>query len=314
LDFLQAFPKSSYRVLWFFFSLSQTVVALVSLFFYFRDFQEVNEAIGNNASIDIIGNMSHIYFGFMLAFSVLLCGYLFLRFVPIVGNWEKWVWASLTLVNLICLHILTSRTGLVTFYVGLLVLTLWFVVKNQKIWLIWLAGALFLILPVLSYQLIPSFRQRIDVSIWDVQQFYYESETVANYSLAMRLYAWKTGWELFLGHPWTGVGIADIEDEMIRSGIELFPKEKLLDNPHNQYIENAAAFGVIGLLWLGWILAYSLRKSLLRQASLSISFLAMYATGMVFESLLERQVGICLLCFFVYLLLDFQNTESQQPT
>ncbi|MEL6845980.1 MAG: hypothetical protein AAFP02_22450, partial [Bacteroidota bacterium] len=64
------FSVRQYRGIWYGFILSQSIVAGISLFRYWQNFEKVNEAIGKNANIDIIGNMSHIYFGLLLAVSV----------------------------------------------------------------------------------------------------------------------------------------------------------------------------------------------------------------------------------------------------
>jgi hypothetical protein len=85
------FSRRAYRGLWYAFILSQSVVAALSLTRYFLDFDQVNEAIAKNANIDIIGNMSHIYFGLLLAISVVLGIYLIWRFVPMISSGERWV-------------------------------------------------------------------------------------------------------------------------------------------------------------------------------------------------------------------------------
>ncbi|MEM6344141.1 MAG: O-antigen ligase family protein [Bacteroidota bacterium] len=303
------FSAKQYRGLWLVFMLCQTTVAGISLGRYFANFEQVNEAISKNANIDIIGNMSHIYFGLLLAISVVLGLYLVWRFKPIFSSGERWFIAVLSLINLIFLHILTSRTGLLTFYVGLLSIGLWYSLKNRKIWPIALLGSLMVLAPLLSYKLIPSFKTRVDVTIWDIQQYQPGSQIAADYSLASRIFAWQTALEIFKTNPLIGVGIADIEDEMISRAPEQIQKEKRLSNPHNQYLEYAAAFGILGLCWLALALYLPWNVLQLKNHWLGVAFLVMYATGMVFESLLERQVGICLFCFFIYLLTDFQRIE-----
>lgn len=306
------FSQKLYRILWYAFILSQSVVAAISILRYFRDFEQVNEAISKNANIDIIGNMSHIYFGLLLAISVVLGIYLIWRFVPIYSRGERWVLALLTLLNVVFLHILTSRTGLLTFYMGLGSIGLWLSIKNRKIWPLAALMGLATIVPVLSYQLIPSFKTRVDVTIWDIQQYQPGSQIAADYSLASRIFAWQTAAQIFSDAPIFGVGIGDIENEMRERAPSQIPVEKRLSNPHNQYLEYAAAFGVLGLLWLGAIIFFPWNNPLFRKHWLAVAFLVMYATGMVFESLLERQVGICLFCFFIYLLPDFQRIEFRK--
>ncbi|MEL7531058.1 MAG: O-antigen ligase family protein, partial [Bacteroidota bacterium] len=222
------FSKKLYRLIWYAFILSQSIVASISLGLYYADFEQVNEAISKNANIDIIGNMSHIYFGLLLAISVVLGLYLFRRFVPIFSSGERWVIAFFTLLNIVFLHILTSRTGLLTFYVGLLSIGLWYSIKNRKIWPVALLMGLMLLAPLLSYRFIPSFKTRVDVSIWDIQQYQPGSQIAADYSLASRIFAWQTALDIFKTSPLYGVGIADIEDEMISRAPSQIQIEKRL--------------------------------------------------------------------------------------
>jgi O-antigen ligase len=312
MGFFPSFPDRLNRLLWALFSLCQTVVAVLSLYFYFQDFSQLNEAIGRNTTIDIIGRMSHIYFGFLLAFSVLVCGYMAWRFRPIWRNWERYVWMGIGLLNLLALHVLTSRTGLLVFYGGLVTVLLWPGRKGLQKGLLIAIIAVLISLPILSYQLLPSFRQRVDVSWYDLQQYQEGDENIGDYSLAMRLVAWETGYQIFRAHPLLGVGPGDLETEMIRSAPQSFPVEKLLKNPHNQYIETAAAFGIMGLLLLLWVMLYPLKQSWLQHLPLQITFLTMIAIGMLFESLFERQVGICLYSYFVYLLPNFHLSAPKE--
>ena len=306
-----AFSARLYRLLWYAFILSQTIVAAISLGRYFAHFDTMNEAIGKNANIDIVGNMSHIYFGLILALSIVLGLYLVWRFKAVWWAGEKYLLLILVFTNIVFLHLLTSRTGLLTFYVGLLTMGIYILFQHQKKWPVLALLTVLLIGPVLSYQFVPSFRQRIDVTVWDVQQFYYDSETASDYSLASRFFAWETAWNMFVRQPLTGIGLADIETEMLRQAPENIPTDKRLNNPHNQYLEYAAAFGILGWVWLGGMLLLPWWDSHFRISWLAPTFISMFATGMVFESLLERQVGICLFCFFVYLLIDFQRIEAQ---
>lgn len=305
------FSARQYRGIWYGFILSQSIVAGISLFRYWQNFEIVNEAISKNANIDIIGNMSHIYFGLLLAVSVMLGLYLWLNFRPIWGKWERTVILIISLLNIVFLHILTSRTGLLTFYAGLFSFGGWLSWRKRRIWPILVLLTIMVAAPLLSYRFIPSFKTRVDVTFWDIQQFQPGSQIAADYSLSSRIFAWQTAWEIFLDQPLRGTGIADIEDEMRAKAPEQIPMDKRLSNPHNQYLENAAAFGWLGIIWSLAIIFMAIKIPGFGKNWLAIVFLTMCTTGMVFESLLERQVGICLFCFFVYLLPDFQQIETE---
>ena len=315
LYLLPPFSRWQYRFLFAVFVPVQTIVASASVAGYLMNFEEVQADIRHNSNIDIIGNMSHIYFGLLLALSIIICFFLVFDTKKYLWKGERTYFLILGLINLIFLHILTSRTGLVSFYLACLFLA--FVISYRKKalhWLLVVIGGGFLIL-FLSYQYIPSFRQRANVTHWDLDMYVkQESQFFSQSSLSMRLIAWQVGWKIFASHPLTGVGIANLETAMKQGYISDFPEiaeDRTLANAHNQYLEYMIGFGVGGLLVLLLLLVYPFTQSHWKMSLLSLTFLLMLSCGMVFEAFLERQVGICTFLLFVLVLPDFQLLETK---
>ncbi len=79
-------------------------------------------------------------------------------------------------------------------------------------------------------------------------------DTTQDWSVYTRMLALRTGWELFLDHPFTGVGLGNF---LTASASQLFVRIVV----HNTYVEILAATGIFGLCWFVAMLASGLRHA-----------------------------------------------------
>ncbi|MEZ9914887.1 O-antigen ligase family protein [Vibrio breoganii] len=95
--------------------------------------------------------------------------------------------------------------------------------------------------------------KRISTSIIELQRI--ESGDL-NSSVGLRLQMWKAGWLIFRDYPVLGAGeeIVDIKKEFLSSGIITNPRVATYTHFHNQFINDAAKYGLVGL----FILLFSL--------------------------------------------------------
>jgi O-antigen ligase len=77
-------------------------------------------------------------------------------------------------------------------------------------------------------------------------QISFASPSPQDYSTAERLAHWYAGIQMFLTHPFTGVGIGNYPDAYPQYYITIFVNS--LGHAHNYYINTAAETGVIGLM------------------------------------------------------------------
>lgn len=109
--------------------------------------------------------------------------------------------------------------------------------------------------------------------------------------------------------PW-GVGAGDRIDELVdeyhRIGAEKQYWRRY--NPHNQYVDTLMTTGIVGLLVLLAVFIVPLVDCILSKNHLFAFFLLVIATSALFESILERQMGINFFCFF-YCLFIVENKE-----
>jgi len=212
----------------------------------------------------------------------------------------------ITLCNIVNLHILSARTGIMGFYLAAFALGVFVGIKKGKI-LKWsfLILLCIVILPTFAYFISGSFRNRIANSMEDMETII-ASKNPNDKSVAMRVEAWKTSISLIKKNAIIGVGLGDLEtnlqEEYVINQTLLSPYNR--KNPHNQFLETGIHTGVLGMLLLFTFFITYLISSQNNPMMLCVGVIIFSA--MFFESMLERQVSINTMSFFLgfFMLLD----------
>jgi O-antigen ligase len=188
----------------------------------------------------------------------------------------------------------------VAFYLGSLFLTIYYTVINKK----WVEGISFalgmLIIPVLSYYMLPTFKQKIDYVCYDVSKYFTYGDA-ADLSDGQRLFSLKMGWEVFMHNKLCGVGVGDLIDEMNSQYEHHQNIETSKRLPHNQWLWTAVSGGLVGIGMLAVALflpLWLLRKKL---NWFFVVFFIVLHSSMLSEATLESQIGVALYIIF-YLL------------
>jgi O-antigen ligase len=292
------------------FLLIVSLIAAGSVIAFFLNYEEISLRVDKNDSIEIISNISHIYFGLIMAFSVFLAVAMFRQRLVVFFQWEKWLYLLFALTNAIALHILTSRTGLLAFYGGILTYIVWIVLSRRA----WLKGAglmlLLVLIPLFAYQFSHSFRQRLHVSRWDIEQ-YRQGNFGCNCSITQRLLVWGVCMDLIRDNPVLGVGFGDIKEEVWQKYKGMgFPKNMpgLILGPHNQWLEQWAGGGLPAIAVLAFVMFSPFFNRKLKRNPLYLTFIVMVILSFLTESLLERQIGIA---FFLVAYCLLERDEAQ---
>jgi len=150
---------------------------------------------------------------------------------------------------IIFLHILAARTGLLCFYVCVVITALWLVfTKAKRIFAI----AMLLIvaaLPFIAYKTLPTFQNRVKYFLYDLPYF-----TKANYleggNDAMRIISVKAGWNIMNNHPLAGVGFGDVQSKTNEWYNANYPQMKNADKilPSSEWLIYGAGSGWPGLI------------------------------------------------------------------
>ena len=143
------------------------------------------------------------------------------------------------------IHVLSVRSGILVLYASFLFLSFRFAF-SQKNYLISLASVITLFFtPAIAYNSIEGFKQKVDYTICDWQQYYYDLPLRS--SDASRLISFKVGLEICQKEKWLGVGAGDLRKEVHKIYDERFPEITDKKMPHNQFISVCAGMGIIGL-------------------------------------------------------------------
>ncbi len=217
----------------------------------------------------------------------------------------KWLQALLiftTVFAIFYLHVLSAKTGLLAFYLISLMFTgkLLLQKSNRKAGFFLLL--LLLTLPFIMYLVSTTFRNKIAYVDYSISQMK-NSEKEGNISDEGRLISYAYSLDCIRTHPWFGIGLGDVRQEMeVHYEQDFANKPFIILLPHNQFLMVGMALGVPGILYL-LLLQISLLRHCYRQSFLSLMFWGMMFLAMMVEPLYETQYGTCMFLFFLLLLL-----------
>lgn len=255
-----------------------------------------------------IPNMHHIHFGIINACIIaLLLGLLITKSFKDKIQFNLAI--CLLLISVVSFHILSSRTGLLSFYVGILVSMIWYTIQKKSFKAMFL-GILIIILSLsMSYYFSDSFRNKIQNSIEDYNSWG-KGDEINFKSMAMRMEASKMCIKIIGEYP-LGVG-AEAQEQVLQA---TYVKENTpldMENrvgPHNQFLDFGVKYGWIGMILLFLFFIYLI--PIIRKSSFPmIAIVGIIFTSLFFESLLERQTSIFIFSLFIPLSISLFRLEE----
>ena len=234
------------------------------------------------------------------------------RELPPAGRWATGVGVGLLFLFQ---HLLAVRSGLVTLYAAGLATLVWLGCARGQ-WRAALSGlALAAGLGVGSLQLFPTLQNRIADTRFDTEQVG-SAQAANNFPVTARIYSYEVAWDLIRQHPLLGVSKVRLEAEVASQYSYRYP-EITKDHyllPHNQFLYNLLAYGVVGLLLflLGYYypLWVALRTG---NVLVTLQYLILTLSFMV-EYTLETQIGVLTGLFFLLLAAAPEPLVSPVPT
>lgn len=198
------------------------------------------------------------------------------------------------------LHILAAKTGLLGLYFIVVPVTLWQMYTLGKKQLAVASLVITLLLPVLAYQLLPTFKMRVHYALYDL-----ESRIAGNisgdFSDGNRILSIHSGWYVFQQNWLTGVGYGDIKTETNQWYNEYAPSvpasERFL--PLNQWVTSGSGAGIAALLLFSIVIVLPFFSTKWRQNKQAIAFVFFMNFIFLYECTIDDQFGIFLFCFFI---------------
>lgn len=287
-----------------FVGLVHTWIGGASVLNYFAHYRFLNQMVLESKPLPLFSSVYHIEFSLIMALVSILQISLFNS--TQIG-WQRRLMALSLIINVISLHILSARTGILAFWLGMP-----FLLRNLPI-PTWLKGPKkwgLLLLPVLLFFSVPSLRNRVVNTVDDLRAVK-QNSNLSDRSFGRRWEAWKVAAEAVKQEPLTGVGFSGVENAM-QLGFE--KKQTYLNltdriQPHNQFLELALQSGIVVLLlFLAWL--FLLYLHFRKEKSYSgLAVLMALCISMFFESYLERQSGVAVFVVSLFFVLFKEKKE-----
>ncbi|MEO1257952.1 MAG: O-antigen ligase family protein [Bacteroidota bacterium] len=304
---MPALRKKEILTILYFLLVMMSIISIYVLINFLVNFDEIMGLLGQGGHLPTPSN--HIRFSLTLALTII--GGLALRAENyyLRQPFEKYLIGALTIFLFVFIHILSVRSGILALYLGLFVLAGYYVFIKKK-YVLGLMGIVAIILiPVVAYQTVPSFKLKIDYAVWDYKQF--QQGIGGQYPDSERLVSMMTGLELGKEHPLTGVGAGDLKQEIKNIYENKFAGKYNFRMPHNQLISIFAGTGMLGLIIFVSAFFFPLfYKNNFRQPL----FLALHAVifmSFFMENTIENNFGISMYLFFLLVGLNYlQHRET----
>lgn len=282
--------------------------ALASVFLYLNNKAFYDVMILESKPLPLFSKVYHIEYSLLLSLSCLSMLYFGLKNKDIFKGKAQ---LGLAAVLILCLHILSARTGLLALYFG--IIPLFFMSIRQtslKVKLRTFSATI--VLGLLMYQ-VPSLKKRIKNSKEDLSTVL-QGTSVNNKSFGQRWVAWNASVASIKKEPVFGYGKEHVKSTIDQNYLphhesKIFARNKVM--PHNVYLETMVQSGFLaGFLYLMFFAAgiiYSLRA----KKTLLMALLVALMAASMFESITERQAGVIALIGFISLAGSLKTVEQK---
>lgn len=145
--------------------------------------------------------------------------------------------------------------------------------------------------------------------------FFKGDQNAAEGSIVARYYIWEAGIKTFLEKPILGYGSGGV-NMAIGDNYDPVIKDKYLPrtfNAHNQFLQLLIELGIIGFSCFLTMYFIAIRLSFRKKDIIFLFFLSTCAWFMIFESMLEHQVGVIPFCALFSLLFCY-NKQLLTPS
>lgn len=284
--------------------------ATASTLVYLSDMEWYNQLVLESKPMPVLVRMHHIEFSVFHAGSVLAGLWLWNGrkncTLPRVFLWFSVFAAG---ANLLTIHLLSARTGLVSLYAGLAFWAL-LAARQQLKRYVWPAlGAL--LIALLAFRFLPSLNNRLRNSIEDLQTVNRKTDP-NDRSFAQRVEAWKAAVHILQEAPFTGLGMHDLSGAMDAAHTagqsRVLPWNRKM--PHNQYLESGIQGGFPALVLCLLAVLLPFFAAWRNGNHMGFAFFAMAALAFVFESLMEQQSGVLWLVFWTVFSASTRNKRE----
>lgn len=265
---------------------------------YIAEFQHFNEAYRFSQTIPTPVANDHIRFSMGIVIALLF--WLKLEEWKIITKAAALLMRAAVLWLIVYIHILGAKTGLLGLYVIVLPLLLIQLYKAGKTKAAAVAAILLLLLPLLAYTLLPTFRLRVHYVLfewlnWNTQQY------AGSFSDANRWESIKSGWYLFQQNWLTGVGYGDVKAQAAEWYATNAPAVAATQQflPLNQWLMSGSGAGIVAVVLFTAVACMPFFLKQWKQHQQALAFVLFMNMLFLYETTIDDQFGVFLYCFFI---------------
>jgi len=244
----------------------------------------------------------YIRFSLLISMAV-LAGALLLFQKALPLGW-RWLVGGAVVLLFIFQHLLAVRSGLLTMYAGGALLLGWlgWQPKHRKTLLLVVVSLAALAATCL--QLFPTLQIRIINTRYDTELLNF-TDAANNHSITARFYSYKVAWVVVGEHPLAGVSKVKLEEAVADQYSYMYPQIQVAHYllPHNQFLYNLTAYGLIGFLVFLIAFYYPLWVGLRTKNIVLLLLYIVVSISFLVEYTLETQIGLLTGIFFILLAL-----------
>lgn len=302
---VQATPKDLIENKWIKIWLVATVVGLsYPIYWYFKNFTDVNQAYGSGQSLPTFMDTDHVRFSIFLcsSFLIILC-------TDIFQKKQKIFFASSLFVAILFISVRTGWVLAISILFLYALLHLLFTNKKNKK-PIFIGTVAVLILLLITYAIFPTIQQKLAYSIWEWQQFQpgnYQSNLSDGTRRAINYTAWETIKSNYsLNTGWQGI------PTVLQNSFSKYFNVKLTEFgwPFNQWLYWWMGSGWWGmLLFSGWLFYPAINAIKQKQIGIFCWTIAIVLSCLV-ETTLNYQYGVLLHIFPLAMLWKITATST----
>jgi len=304
---LPPLTKKEYYGLYYFLVGLVTISSVFVLINYYANFDSITQSIGSGKSFPT--PIDHIKYSLFVAVSIISGIVLILDKYRIKYPWERPLLITAVSFLFVFIHILSVRSGLAALYISIIVLGVSYTIKAKNKLPFVVAAVFLLASPFISYQVFPSFKNKIDYSLWDLKM--YKQGGGENYSDSGRIRSIKVGLEIAKEYPFLGVGFGDVRDVCRLKYQKKYGHEASSLFPHNQYLTIFVASGIAGLLLFLFALFQPLFYNRAYKEPAFLGFSVIIWVSFLVENTIERSYSIGLFLIFTLVSIHYIRGERK---
>lgn len=265
-----------------------------SLAQYITNIQGFNEAYLRSKTILTPLEDDHVRFSWLVAFSVMLSVLL----LHIQENW-KGILIFLVIFFITYLHILAARMGLFSLYIFIVIYATWLLFNKARMKFFFFLVSGMIILPVASWFIFPTFRNRIQYFLYDLSLLKNEA-FVPGSNDGARIQSLKAGWEILKQNP-GGVGAGDLKSEVFswygQHVAGMSSGQMFL--PCSEWLIYGGFAGWAGIILITAVMALPFFIRKIKYRVFWIALHAIVAFSLAMDMTIEAQFGVFIYVFIV---------------